>query len=388
MAVWIIEPRDPLIARDGRPFGPVPGARATSLDFPFPSTTTGGVRTLAGLDAGGRFRSAEVSKVKQISVRGPLLVELDGEGGEIGRWLAPAPADAVIFDIKTSPNVRVKSLLPLELPHGAYTDLPNGLVLVGLPRRDPSKPSARAPRFWYWDFFERWLREPRQHELPPSEIGIPGPVRESRMHVSIRPETKTADEERGALFQTQGLEFNYLAETRALSGARRLALAVATDAQGLKPGMGCLGGERRTVFWRPSGRELPRVPEGIKESVADSGCCRVLLLTPAYFREGWRPSWLLEERAGVKPALAAVALRRFQTVSGWDMERGEPKRSRRLVPSGTVYFLKLESRGGKATEWLDELWMRCVSDEEQDRRDGFGLAVVGTWNGVFHRMEV
>ena len=50
MTTWIIEPHDPLIFRDGRPFGPNPGARAKTLSFPFPSTTTGGVRTRAGLD--------------------------------------------------------------------------------------------------------------------------------------------------------------------------------------------------------------------------------------------------------------------------------------------------------------------------------------------------
>ena len=53
MTIWIIEPHDPLIVRDGRPFGPNPGVQATSLTFPFPSTTTGGVRTRAGLNSYG-----------------------------------------------------------------------------------------------------------------------------------------------------------------------------------------------------------------------------------------------------------------------------------------------------------------------------------------------
>src|SRR6266446_9986611 len=78
MAIWIIEPRDPLIVRDGRPFGPDPGARATSLPFPFPSTTTGGVRTRAGLNDRGIFDLAgkQLEDLKQLSVRGPLLVQL------------------------------------------------------------------------------------------------------------------------------------------------------------------------------------------------------------------------------------------------------------------------------------------------------------------------
>ena len=52
---WIIEPHDPLIVRDGRPFGPNPSAQAISLSFPFPSTTTGGVRSRAGLKGDGTF---------------------------------------------------------------------------------------------------------------------------------------------------------------------------------------------------------------------------------------------------------------------------------------------------------------------------------------------
>ena len=77
MLTWIIEPRDPLIVRDGRPFGPTPGARAASLSFPFPSTTTGVVRTRAGLGPDGKFDTAQIERVKQIAVRGPLLVELN-----------------------------------------------------------------------------------------------------------------------------------------------------------------------------------------------------------------------------------------------------------------------------------------------------------------------
>jgi CRISPR-associated protein Cmr3 len=50
--VWLIDPHDPLIFREGKPFGPTPGAQARSLPFPFPSTTTGGVRTQVGSENG------------------------------------------------------------------------------------------------------------------------------------------------------------------------------------------------------------------------------------------------------------------------------------------------------------------------------------------------
>src|SRR5260370_11690658 len=100
MTVWIIEPHDPLIVRDGKPFGPNSGARASSLAFPFPSTTTGGLRTRAGLNTDGVFDRKKTSDVKKINVRGPLLVQLksDTQDNRIEDWLVPAPLDALLLD--------------------------------------------------------------------------------------------------------------------------------------------------------------------------------------------------------------------------------------------------------------------------------------------------
>ena len=65
MKTWIIEPHDSFIARDGRPFGLIAGVRAASLPFPFPSTTTGGVRTRAGLDAAGRSGGGACARLRR-----------------------------------------------------------------------------------------------------------------------------------------------------------------------------------------------------------------------------------------------------------------------------------------------------------------------------------
>lgn len=388
MTVWLIEPRDPLIVRDGRPFGPVPGARAVSLPFPFPSTTTGGVRTRDGLDAEGRFQPSEISRVKQIAVRGPLLVELDANAGDITRWLAPAPADALLLDLEPPDTTKamLKRLVPLQLPPGVSTDLPDALAPVGMPRPDLRKPCGKAPRYWDWDFFEQWLLDPQEREVPLADLGHNGPVPEARMHVRLQPETQTAAE--GALFQTRGLEFTRVPEERSLANARRLALAVATDAPNLKEGLAPLGGERRLVMWRRSRQSLPTCPDALRESIVKHRHCRVVLLTPAHFRAGWKPAWLLSPREGVTPSLRAVAVNRPQVVSGWDFEQGKPKPTRRLAPAGTTLFLKLDGNSAAIERWIDTIWMSCVSDEEQDRRDGFGLAVVGRWEGTFQPLEV
>jgi CRISPR-associated protein Cmr3 len=47
------------------------------------------------------------------------------------------------------------------------------------------------------------------------------------------------------------------------------------------------------------------------------------------------------------------------------------------VPAGSIYFFEVRQGDGAA---LADRWLQSVCDDEQDRRDGFGLAVWGTWN--------
>src|SRR6266446_8460346 len=138
MAIWIIEPHDPLIVRDSRPFVPDPGARASSLPFPFPSTTAGGVRTRAALDDNGFFKfpndqnrpevQEQLNRLKQLRVRGPLLVQLTADGRDIvsNQWLVPAPRDALLFPAELTvtgePTALVQQLVPLQLQQDAQTD--------------------------------------------------------------------------------------------------------------------------------------------------------------------------------------------------------------------------------------------------------------------------
>lgn len=394
MKTWIIEPRDPLIARDGRPFTADPGARAKSLPFPFPSTTAGTVRTRYGFTLGDFNDEAQkrelILTVKQIAVQGPLLVELDGKG-EIEDWLLPTPADAMLFEAGAK-QAHIKQLVPLPLPEGAYTDLPDDLRPVRFASDhaiSKRKPHKDAPRFWRREKFFDWLANPGdQQSVNLDQLGHSGPVAESRVHVKIDPETQAADE--GFLYQTSGLEF-----TRKLNGKPlRLGLAVRTSVDAL-PGLAPLGGEQRLSHWRTSDTYLPLTcPPEIRQAIKDNNACRVALLTPAHFKKGFRPEWLLQARHGVTPRLVAAAVERQQVVSGWDYEIRKPKPTRRLAPAGSVFFLKLDGDEQNIDQWIDGVWMNCVSDNDengdrdQTRLDGFGLAALGAWSGEAKNMEV
>ncbi|NTW00342.1 MAG: CRISPR-associated protein Cmr3 [Oscillochloris sp.] len=380
MTTWIIEPRDPLIVRDGRPFGPNPGVRAHSLSFPFPSTTTGALRTQVGLNQSGIFSQTkeQLKDLKNIPVRGPLLVEWN-DNEECWDYLAPAPADALFFEANERPAA-IRQLVPLKLQEGEATDLPEELLyLVGLRQADPRKPKKDAPAFWRWKHFQSWLTNPQDELSIPEDLGHSGPTRESRIHIKFDAGRGTGED--GKLFETSGLEFTHGGKDRqALSAARQLALAIACEHEILhhQP-VDTLGGERRIVAWQRSTRPLPTIPDGLAEQIVRNKHCRLILLTPAYFKEGYHPTWLREARNGVQATPVAAAVSRPQVVSGWDYDKKQPKATRRLAPAGSVYFLRLEGTEDAIRVWIERTWMQCVSDEDQAQRDGFGLAVLGSW---------
>jgi CRISPR-associated protein Cmr3 len=50
-----------------------------------------------------------------------------------------------------------------------------------------------------------------------------------------------------------------------------------------------------------------------------------------------------------------------------------------MAPAGSVYWLTLNGSKAAIRDWATRHWMQSISDSEQDRKDGFGLAVLGTW---------
>jgi len=389
MKTWLIEPRDPVIFRDGRPFNASAGARAKTLSFPYPSTLVGAARTMAGRGKNGHFDASRIATLLQEALEGPLLVELDEKGGIVD-WLFPAPADALVLRHKTHQETtgRLVPLTVLKTPDGATTDLA-GLKLVGPATAEKEKPHGKAPAFWRQSHFETWLIEPKINgDVKFQDVGLAGLERESRMHVSIGPDSQTAVD--GALFQTAGLEFTAMPrldpkpDYPPLGEARRLALAVRTTA-GMTAGLGFLGGESRIARWLAVDTAFPTCPAAVRARIKQDKHCRLLLLTPGLFAGGFLPAQGQFSFGGVQATVVAAAVNRYQTVSGWDYEKGLPKPGRRLAPAGSVYFLKLD---GDIDKFIDAVWMHNVSDDLQDRNDGFGLAALGVWDGKPQGMEV
>ncbi len=356
MTTWLVEPRDTLLVRNGRPSDV---GTLETLDFPWPSTVAGFVRTRIGLDPTTGEFGLSVTEARQIATRGPWLARL-AEDGAVDEWLLPAPRDCVWHGA-----VRTR-LLPRARLAGESVD-PQLRTSLLAPLENVSLPRAKAtagPAYWTFEAMDEWLQRPAAQQAPAPTFGAPALTRERRTHVSIDPESQTADD--GRLFSTESLRLTDRA------ARTRLAIAFTCDDARLSAtrGPALLGGERRISTLRPASGGLPAaVPDlgGARE-------LRIVLLTPAIFAAGAVPEAIL----GAK--VTAAAVNRYEIVSGWDMTanrgRGGPKASIRMAPAGSVYWITIpEDKDPR--EWARAAWLSCVSDDEQDRRDGFGLCMVG-----------
>ena len=359
--VVALDPLAPLVVRSGRPFdsqaGPDPAR------FPPPSTVAGCLRTAWARQEGQDFGL----HLRELPVSGPLL--LDGN-----QVLVPKPADAHYFGAEACTRAE-----PRLFAAGCCSDLPRRLVPVQLTKKHDSKPVS-GPLWWS---LRHLLDFRRGIDVSLADLTSQGwsPTSERRTHVAIDRERGAADE--GKLFQTEGLVLDGAESGDAAQGGLRL---LARCGKELRSGLVHLGGERRLAALEPqSSSTWPTPPDGWLRSVADAGGVCLTLLTPAIFSMGFRPGWLDAELIGSPPTapsltlqLQAVAVDRWQPHSGWDLKARQPRPTRKLAPAGATYWFRIVD--GADEEALGHLWLANVSDEEQDRRDGFGLALPSAWH--------
>ena len=391
-----VQPRDPIIARDGRPFGLTSGNRMRCLDWPLPSVAAGSLRTLLGRKLGGNFDVKLIKQLKKLVCRGPLPVS-----GET--LYVPCPNDAIIHQDGAGDKLQPC----FDMEEGCGTDLPDGLVpVLG---SQPLGKSKSPPKWWSKDKMVEWLvTDVDLAKFFHEETGfLKSPSQDERTHLKIDPHTLASEE--GMLFTTSGLVLDRFGRSgdetttaesslsmTATHGAGSILQGAWKDFPSFQP----FGGERRLVEFSnaPEQADLWNCPGEIRKAldgVKEGSRLRMVLASAAIFSGGWRPGWLddsvqrIHTPPQLKPGtlklkLVAVSNQRWEPVSGWSYEPHEhtrrpgPKAIRRMVPAGGVYFFEVVSC--EANIPWEELWLASVSDDEQDRNDGFGLAMWGTWN--------
>lgn len=368
MNLYLIEPLAPLVIRSGRPFDGQAGADAAR--FPPPSTLAGALRT-AHAETTGKPLNPDLAA---IPVTGPLLVMLD-DAGKVVSILAPKPADALYFRDANQSVAQLVRAEPASMPENEGMDLPGGLLPVQLADSPVGKP-ASGPRWWAWDDLAAF----RGGETPAlADIQARGwtpPEDELRTHVAIERVSQAAENKK--LFQTAGLAFTPGAQGKGGYPQGRIGI-IGGIAGEIAQGVITLGGERRLSAIAPAlGDILPAMPANLPEAIRRTGGLCLTLLTPALFAGGWQPDLTGEplSGAGLKLRLRAAALERWLPHSGWDLAQWRPRAGRKMVPAGAVYWFEVLEASDEA---LGTLWLAPVSDHEQDRDDGFGLAMPHAW---------
>jgi len=369
---------EPLVFGDGRPFGNEPGStRVRGTTLPNPSTLAGALRTAYARANGMAFNDDSIAKLLAMDVRGPVLA---ADGTPV--FARPASSQT----LKKS-GVEGPVVVPMLPSGGIGCNLPEGIRPLALPPQvadgldagkdapyELSKESGYA--YLKLEDMAAWLTASAPEDgWQPAKVEVP--AMERRVHVGIEHSTKTSKQ--GMLFETEGA----CLDVKLLEGGKHKTEYRVLASLGGEIGNGVmtLGGERRMALCRQAGPEAFACPPAVAQALRKepTRVCLVLA-TPAVFIGGWRPGWAdggaVPGVEGLKLRLVSAACDRRGWVSGWDLYANAPKPVRWLAPAGSVYFFEvIEGDPGV----LADAWLRPVSDQDQDRRDGFGLALWGIW---------
>ena len=378
---YLVTPQAPLVFKSGRPFGA--GVR-DGANFPWPSSIAGLLRSewMQTLAADGPSSSGDALRSTLLESRcsGPFLVK---ETAGVRQLMVPRPSDAVYLQPEyPKASNEAYRLSPQEPSDDCGSDLPEGLWPVGFSGQAPKGKPCRTAAFWTLDELLRW----RGGEGPAFNAGLAENdlwCKSLRTQVAIDPQTYRAKD--GALLQMEGIDLGFRCQDGRFSDVRYHFGARFSEV--LPAGMVCLGGRRRMSWMEPETAGLFALPEKYREKLAkamQNGLC-LTLATPGLFDGGWKPGWLGDGKEGnegtppgckLRLRLRGAAIERWQPLSGWDLWRKQPKPTRKMVPAGSVYWFEVLS--GEAAE-LENLWLSSVCDQEQDRRDGFGIVLPGSW---------
>ncbi|MFP4600082.1 MAG: type III-B CRISPR module-associated Cmr3 family protein [Persicimonas sp.] len=367
-------PRDGFFAKDGRGWHTSASGRGHGLDWPWPSTVLGALRSLWG--RGEETRTGTIftpddwrSRTQPIRLgRTLVLRRKHGAAWRVEDAIWPIPLDALWLEGRQEVH-RLDPVAPIAPTLGRDDDEAREALWRPVPD-DAQKPRA-APRWWSSEEFTTWLAgESVGDRRKPLAT-----ARRVQVHVGIRPEELTSDE--GVLFSHD------VVETLDRSGEWALGLEVELPA-GELPKIATLGSDSRlsrveslltTLFEPPS-----RVLEAFRSS---SPGLRLVAVSPLCFRRGWLPDGLVNTNgqyrgrlAGLDVILRAAFVPRPIHVSGWDMAKGEPKPTSRMVPPGAVYFF--ERADGQPFEEAEakSLWLAALGTRTDE---GFGRIVPGVW---------
>jgi CRISPR-associated protein Cmr3 len=372
-------PRDGLFCKDGRGWHTSASGRGHALDWPWPSTVLGALRTAwgraeearsgTGFDGDAwRTRTADIALDRTLVLRRPHGAEWTNA---YRVW--PVPLDGAWLEGRT--EVERLEPVPPTLPTLGRDDDEAREALWRPRLADGAKPEP-PPRWWSEAHFMTWLSgRPVRSRDPENAFATP---RRVQVHVGIRPEELTASE--GVLFSHDVME--------TLERSAEWAIGVEAVLPGGEiPGVTTLGSDGRLARLEPLPEALFEPPAPLLEAFrAKSAGLRTVVVTPACFERGWLPDGFEPRKGeyrgrltgvGGELVLRAALVPRPVHISGWDMAAGTPKPTSRMVAPGAVYFFQRVDGVSFVEADARSLWLAAVGTRTNE---GFGRVVPGVWN--------
>lgn len=367
-------PRDGFFAKDGRGWHTSASGRGHGLDWPWPSTVLGALRSLWGRGEETRTGTTFTpddwrSRTQQIRLGRTLVLRREHGAAwraEDATW--PVPLDALWLEGRADVH-RLDPVQPIAPTLGRDDDDAREALWRPVPD-DAQKPLA-SPRWWISEEFISWL------------AGKPVSVRKEalvttrrvQVHVGIRPEELTSDD--GVLFSHD------VVETLDPTGEWALGVEVALPA-GELPKVATLGSDSRLSRVESLSTTLFEPPASVLGAFrASSTGLRLVAVSPLCFEKGWLPDGLANTNgeyrgkvAGSEVILRAAFVPRPIHVSGWDMAKAEPKPTSRMVPPGSVYFLERADGQPFGEAEANSIWLAAIGARTDE---GFGRVVPGVW---------
>lgn len=385
-----IEPSDVLLFRDGRSFSA--GDQLATGQFPPHPTTVYGALRAALLSQGqadfsqnafglnGQKLGAVVgtkTALGTLTLRGFALARRTPGGVEA---LYPIPNDVLLQkEDRGQPfsGVRATYLVPSSTLTGApplanRANMPAGLTPLwpAASEADDGVTFTDAAGWLPGPAFARLLRgdlAALQEAVRPEALFVSEP----RTSVALTPGRRTAAE--GHLYSVQF--------TRPRDGVGFLVEAAAPTLPFESVGWLRLGGEARAAHYETTTASL-HLPAYDGRAPGDEDPVKLTVVTAAPFAAGWLPDGFDPETLrgtidGVPCTIIGAAVASPLHLGGWDVAAGRPKPTRRAVPAGSTYFLRIDD-GTRAQELATRRAPLSLLRDEALRQQGLGLAYFGT----------
>lgn len=379
MQYYWIDALAPLVFRNAKPFEAL--SDTNNIVFPSPAVAAGFLRSVSAQQQKGFKGNFDTEALRQIAMGGVFLAQKDDAVSGSLKLFVPAPIDAIYphDEHGTWQRYQPQPFDPDECGCDLNEIYPD-LQLLFRNGTQKSKASSPTP-FWAFSDFLKWHNGENLTVKEIEQNGITQPLVDVRTHVAIDDDTRTNQE--GSFFQTAGYD---LANCRKPTGGwetKRLGFVIASECVLSNDNdLVRFGGEGRLSYLQKIA--LPadtfRLPE------INSRFIKLILLTPAVFGQGWLPTWLNEKdltgklpHTSLNVKLHAVAANKWQAISGWDLDKNCPKPMRKMVPTGSIYWLEIQNDDADIQAELQKLAYKSVCDDEQDQRDGFGIVAVAEW---------